>query len=123
MSSGLFNAFAYATESIAGSQLLDASAVVSRTDFHSFCRLDRLDPEVLSPGMPYCIRNDLLDAAKNGLRTHGIVNAQILRHIEMNLGLRNVFSQCADRSPEIEAVITPETVYDLTDVLQEKLGD
>jgi hypothetical protein len=85
MATDLFNAFAHTSESVAGSQLLDTSTVISRTDLHSFCRLDRFNPQVFSPGMPYRIRNDLLDAAKNGLRANGIINPQILWHIQMNL--------------------------------------
>src|SRR5713101_4548133 len=99
MSADLFNALAHPREAVAGFQLLDAYAVISSADFHSICRLVRLNPQVLGFGMSNCICNNFLDAAENRLRANRIVNPQILWHVQMNPGLWNVFGQRADGSP------------------------
>src|SRR5215472_14399574 len=87
VSPDLLNALAHPSETIARSQLLNASTVVSGTDFHSLCRLDRLDPQVLGPGMPHRICNDLPYATKNRLRANAIIDPQVLWHNQMNMQL------------------------------------
>src|SRR5437773_195908 len=122
MSADLFNALAHPREAVACFQLLHTFAVIAGADFYSICRLEGLNPQVLGPGMPYRVCNNLLDAPENRLRANGIVNPQVFWYVQMNPRLWNAFGQRADRSSEIEAVIAPQTIYDITNVLQEEFG-
>lgn len=78
VSADLFNALPHPGKAIAEAQVLDTSAVITGTDFHTICRLDRLDPQILRSGMPHGIGNDLLDAAKDGLRANGMPHNTIV---------------------------------------------
>ena len=45
------------------------SVIISGTNLHSVCRLERLNPQIPRPGMPHCIRNDFLNATENRFGT------------------------------------------------------